>query len=46
MNDFLSLIYVEGNLIETFVRCLVLFFSFDCLIGVANAIKSIKGVSS
>lgn len=46
MNDFISMIYVDGNLIETCIRCLVLFFSFDCLIGFANAIKSIKGVVS
>lgn len=46
MNDFISLIYVEGDLILTFVRLFILVFSFDCLISFANAIKSIKGVSS
>lgn len=46
MEDFLSIILVDGDLIQTFVRLFILVFSFDCLIGIANAIKSLKGVSS
>lgn len=46
MQEFLDLILVDGNFLETFVRLFVLCLSFDCLIGVANAIKSIKGVAS
>lgn len=46
MSDFISLVYIEGDLIQTFVRLFILIFSFDCLISFANAIKSIKGVSS
>lgn len=46
MNDLLQFIYIEGDLLQTFIRLFLVVFSFDCLIGVANAIKSIKGAAS
>lgn len=46
MNDLLQFIYIQGDILQTFVRLFLVAFSFDCLIGFANAIKSIKGASS
>lgn len=43
MQDIFDMIYVEGDILQTFIRLFILVFSFDCLIGFANAIKSIKG---
>lgn len=43
MSDLINLVYVEGNLLLTFVHLCILFFSFDFLISFAGLIKSIKG---
>lgn len=46
MNDLLNMVYSSGDLLLTFCKLFILVFSFDCLIGIAHAIKSIKGVVS
>ena len=43
MEELVQFVYVEGNILLTFVRILILFFSFDCLCAFGSAIKSIKG---
>ncbi len=42
MNELFDLIYVEGNLLETFVRLFVLSISIDCIFGVAQCIGTLK----
>lgn len=46
MNDFLSMIFVSGDLLQTMCRMMILFISFDCLITFGGLIKSIKGAVS
>lgn len=43
MSSLLDLVYVEGNLLLTFVNLCILFFAFDFLITFAGIIKSIRG---
>lgn len=41
MNDLLSLILVNGNLLETLVRLFIVVLSFDCIIGFATMLGTI-----
>lgn len=43
MDSLIELVYVEGNLLLTFVNMCILFFAFDFLITFAGIIKSMKG---
>ena len=43
MNSIIDLVYVDGNLLLTFVNMFVLFIAFDFLITFAGLIKSIRG---
>lgn len=43
MNDLLNMFYVQGNFGESFFRLIVLVIMFDCLLGFAKSISSIKG---
>lgn len=42
MDDLISMIYVSGNLLETFVRLFVFALCIDCCFGVAQCFGSIK----
>lgn len=42
MDSLFDLIYVQGDILQTFCKILILFFSFDFLITFAGLIKSIK----
>ena len=42
MDSLFELIFVEGDILQTFIKLLILFFSFDFLITFAGLIKSIK----
>ena len=46
METLIQSLYVEGNLLLTILNVLVLFFAFDCLLGFASLLKSIKGAVS
>lgn len=46
MNDLFSMVYVEGDILQTFVRLIIVLFAFDCIIGFGNAISTIKGATS
>ena len=43
MQEIFDSIYVSGDILQTFIRLFILVLSFDCLLGFANAIKSLKG---
>lgn len=43
MDSLIDLVYVQGNLLLTFVNCLILFIAFDFFITFAGIIKSLKG---
>lgn len=41
--DYLTeLVYIDGDILQTFVKLLILFISFDFIITFAGLIKSIK----
>lgn len=42
MQELFDSIYVDGDILQTFIRLLILFVAFDCLLGFGNAIKAIK----
>lgn len=42
MQEIIDLIYVQGNLLETFVRLFVLCLSIDCCFGCANCLGNLK----
>lgn len=42
MDELLELVYVQGDILQTFSRILILFIGFDFLITFAGLIKSIK----
>ena len=42
MDELLSIVYVEGDILQSFLRLLILFIGFDFLISFAGCIKSIK----
>lgn len=42
MDSLLELVYVQGDILQTFSRILILFIGFDFLITFAGLIKSIK----
>lgn len=42
MEELFNTIYVEGDILQTFIKLLILFIAFDCILGFGNAIKSIK----
>lgn len=42
MDYLFDLVYVDGDLLQTLVKLLILFFSFDFIITFAGLIKSIK----
>ena len=42
MDDIISLIYVSGNLLETFVRLFVFALCIDCCFGVAQCLGNLK----
>lgn len=46
MESLIESLYVEGNILLTMLNVLILFFAFDCLLGFASLIKSIKGAVS
>ena len=42
MDALFDSVFVAGDILQTFVRVLILFFSFDFLITFAGLIKSMK----
>lgn len=42
MEYLFDLVFVDGDILQTFVKLLILFISFDFLITFAGLIKSIK----
>ena len=44
MDDLLQLIYVDGDLLQTFCRCLILVLSIDLCLGFAALIGDSKSV--
>lgn len=46
MNDLFSMVYIEGDILQTFVRLIIVLFAFDCIIGFGNAISTIKGATT
>lgn len=42
MQELFDSIYVDGDILQTFIKLLILFIAFDCILGFGNAIKSIK----
>lgn len=42
MDELLELVFIEGDILQTFSRILILFIGFDFLITFAGLIKSIK----
>ena len=46
MEELFNMFYVEGNLIESLFRFLLLALSLDFCLSFAQAIKSIKGAVS
>ena len=42
MDELFNLVFVEGDILSTFVKLLILFIGFDFLITFAGLIKSIK----
>ena len=42
MDTLFEMVYVDGNILETFVRLAILFFSFDFIITFAGLLKSFK----
>ena len=42
MQEIIDLIYVSGNLLETFVRLFVFALCIDCCFGVAQCLGTIK----
>lgn len=46
MDDLLSMLYVEGNILETFCRIFIFAFCVDCIFGFGYTLRSIKGAVS
>lgn len=46
MDELLSMLYVEGNILESFCRILIFAFCVDCCFGFGYTIRSIKGAVS
>ena len=42
MEELLTMVYVEGDILQSFIRLLILFIGFDFLITFAGCIKAIK----
>lgn len=43
MSDLFNLVYVQGDILKTFINLFILFLACDCIIGFGYAIRSIKG---
>lgn len=43
MNDLLNMFYTQGDFGLSFFKLIVLVIMFDCLLGFAKSISSIKG---
>lgn len=43
MDSLFNYVYVEGDILQTFVRILILFIAADCVFGFGHAIGNIKG---
>ena len=43
MNELLNMFYTQGDFGSSFFKLMVLVIMFDCLIGFARAIGSVKG---
>lgn len=46
MDDLFNLLYVEGDILQTFVRILIFAFAVDCCFGFGYCIRSLKGAVS
>lgn len=46
MSDLFNLIYIQGDILQTFCNLFILFIACDCIIGFGYAIRSIKGAVS
>ena len=44
MNDIFNAIYTDGDILQTLVKLFILMLMFDCILGFANCIKTLKGV--
>ena len=42
MNDLFNMIYVEGDILQTFIKLLILILCFDFLLSFSNALKTIR----
>ena len=42
MNEIFNMIFVDGDILQTFIRLLILVFSLDFLLSFSNALKTIR----
>lgn len=42
MQDIIDLIYIQGNILETFIRLFVFCLCIDCVFGFGHAIGTFK----